>query len=102
MGKLIDLTGQVFTRLTAKCLSRSENCRTWWICVCVCGAMKEVRTDQLKNGSIRSCGCFNQETRTKHGLRYTPEYQAYCSAKAHCTNPKHKQWKDYGGRGVKF
>lgn len=32
----------------------------------------------------------------------SPEYTAYTHAKERCTNPKHRQWKDYGGRGIKF
>lgn len=102
MGKLIDLTGQVFTRLTVKYLARAEHCKTWWMCICSCGTSKEVRSDSLLNSSIRSCGCLNREIITKHGLRYTAEYQAYLGAKARCTNSRHKQWKDYGGRGIKF
>lgn len=37
-----------------------------------------------------------------HGMRHTPEYTAYCDAKARCTNPKNKRWSSYGGRGIKF
>jgi len=32
----------------------------------------------------------------------TPEYRAYYNAKERCTNPKGPNWKDYGGRGIKF
>jgi hypothetical protein len=32
----------------------------------------------------------------------TPEYAAYCQAKARCNNPNHPGYKDYGGRGIRF
>lgn len=32
----------------------------------------------------------------------TPEHRAYYAAKNRCTNPNFKQFKDYGGRGIKF
>lgn len=31
-----------------------------------------------------------------------PEYNAFKQRKNRCTNPKHKQWADYGGRGIEF
>ena len=37
-----------------------------------------------------------------HRGRLSPEYNAYRHAKARCTNPKHRQWADWGGRGIKF
>lgn len=35
-------------------------------------------------------------------LAKNPERIAYAQAKARCTNPRHRAWKDYGGRGVEF
>jgi hypothetical protein len=32
----------------------------------------------------------------------TPEYVAYCQAKARCNNPKNPAFKNYGGRGIRF
>jgi hypothetical protein len=37
-----------------------------------------------------------------HGLSDTPLHYIYRAAKQRCNNPKHKHWKDYGGRGIKF
>lgn len=37
-----------------------------------------------------------------HRMSSTTEHNTYLAAKERCTNPKHKQWKDYGGRGIKF
>jgi len=30
------------------------------------------------------------------------EYQAWANARLRCTNPEHPNYKDYGGRGIKF
>lgn len=38
----------------------------------------------------------------KHGMRATAEYRAYAAAKSRCTNPKVKNFKHYGGRGIQF
>ena len=37
---------------------------------------------------------------TQHGLRYTSEYSAWGMMKQRCHNPSHKQYSDYGGRGI--
>lgn len=39
---------------------------------------------------------------TTHGLTRSPEYTAYCDAKARCRNPRKRRFYDYGGRGIEF
>jgi hypothetical protein len=41
--------------------------------------------------------CIGPRARTR-----TPEYLAWASARARCTNPNNEYWKDYGGRGIQF
>lgn len=36
----------------------------------------------------------------KHGDYGSPEYAAWNHMKARCGNPKHRQYADYGGRGI--
>lgn len=70
MGKLIVLTGQKFGRLTV--LDRNEEAtskfsRIFYNCVCDCGKEKVCCGNNLKAGSIRSCGCLRNELNTlKH------------------------------------
>lgn len=37
---------------------------------------------------------------TKHGMGRTPVYRSYRSMKNRCLNPKGRDWKNYGGRGI--
>ena len=38
----------------------------------------------------------------KHGLTGTPIETSYNSAEQRCNNPKNKDYKNYGGRGIKW
>lgn len=59
---MIDITGQKFNRLTV--IERAENSssgKARWLCECECGTRKVVTGSQLRNGSIKSCGCLQRE-----------------------------------------
>jgi hypothetical protein len=38
----------------------------------------------------------------KHRMKGTPEYISWSNMKAHCYNPKHKFYHNYGGRGIRI
>ncbi len=75
---------------------------------CTCGNEKECDDKNVRTGNTRSCGCYRKEQivanntrlKTKHGKAGTPLYQVWNGAKQRCTNPEHKKYKDYGGRGI--
>jgi hypothetical protein len=69
---------------------------------CRCGTVKWVIFETLRNGSSKSCGCYNLERKTKHGEGYgqTPEYRAWRSLRGRCLNPRDSHYPDYGGRGI--
>jgi hypothetical protein len=95
------LEGKTFNRLTVikfKYYSR----RRMWECRCICGNIKIVSTTDLKDSSVKSCGCLRREsshTRT-HGLSKTPEYKVWKEIKRRCHNPNASDFKYYGGRGI--
>lgn len=60
MPSFIDLSGKKFGRLTVIGMF-SKNGRGFTKCLCDCGAETSVRSDQLKSGDIRSCGCLKAE-----------------------------------------
>lgn len=103
--KIHDLTGEKFGRLTV--IERCENIgvHVAFSCACECGNSIRVRSHSLKRGDTKSCGCFRSELmeskQTKHGKYGSPTYLSYRAMLARCSDSTHKQFKDYGGRGIK-
>ena len=60
MGKLIDIRGQKFGKLTAIEPTR-KNGRAAWKCICDCGKEVVVDSGNLRNGKTKSCGCAKSE-----------------------------------------
>lgn len=63
MPKLKDISGQKFERLTA--IEYVGNGK--WLCKCDCGNTSVTYGAQLRNGSIRSCGCLRNDIMKKIG-----------------------------------
>lgn len=75
-----------------------------WNCLCDCGNIKPVRAGALKSGNTTSCGCAHseevRERMTRHGMKHTRLYRIWQGMLRRCDNPKRKDFKDYGGRGI--
>ena len=57
-SSLIDLTGQIFGKLTVvEKLPTEADRRTRWLCRCECGNMCVVLSRALRKGQQKSCGC---------------------------------------------
>jgi len=58
--------GKKFGKLTVIALSplRKREGRVW-LCKCECGGIKEVRTQSLTSGYVKSCGCLHKENARK-------------------------------------
>lgn len=73
-------------------------------CLCDCGNVVEVKTDKLSHGLTRSCGCLRRETAakraTKHGGSKDALYAVLRGMHQRCENPKDKNYKWYGQRGI--
>lgn len=103
MGKVIDLTGSVFTRLTVtKFLGRTGS-RVAWECLCTCGNVRSVYGCNLKKGRTKSCGCLNTEmskARVANADRHSVEYVTWSNMMARCYDKSNRHYKNYGGRGI--
>lgn len=68
---------------------------------CKCGYEANRELNDIKSGKSRMChSCATTKKNLKHGLSKTPEYTAWKDMIRRCTNKKHKNYKDYGGRGI--
>ncbi len=107
MRSIKDLTGRVFGRLTVVGLdvSRTNNKRKFWRCLCTCGEESSVTTGNLESGSVKSCGCLRREILDKstHGLyKADPSlYGIWVKMIERCTKPNSSSYHNYGGRGIK-
>lgn len=101
MGKIIDLTGKRFGRLTV--IERVENDnqkKPQWRCKCDCGNETIARANALRRGTIVSCGCYSKEIHRTHGGCGSRLYAVWKDMKGRCFNPNHRFYSDYGGRGI--
>lgn len=69
MGKLRDLTGKIFGRLTVIDIAdkRVKNGGIIWKCKCNCGNITEVSSGNLIRGLAKSCGCLQKEIAKENG-----------------------------------
>ena len=69
-----------------------------------CGTNFKASINDIKSKKTKSCGCYHKrrvsETHKTHGLRSTKLYGIWLKLKDRVLNPKHKQYNDYGGRGI--
>ena len=110
-GRIKNLSGHVYGRLTVSSDFRIEEHRTYWKCICACGNTSWVLAYSLKVGSTTSCGCFHREMARKlrlgqtpanktHGKSRTATYTIWIDMIRRCTNPKRSEYPWYGGRGI--
>jgi len=80
MSNHMDISGDVYGRLTAVRRIDSRDGKTFWLCKCTCGNETSVYLGHLRGGRTVSCGCFKKDI-----LKAS-------------TGGKNKNWK--GGRAV--
>ena len=65
MSKIIDETGNTYTYLKVLEKANSIGGRAAWKCQCRCGKEIIVKGVQLRNGKVKSCGCYQKEQTSK-------------------------------------
>lgn len=107
----MDLTGQRFGRLLVESAGepyvspKEGTLHRRWNCLCDCGVSKLIRESSLTLDYSKSCGCLAKELagsrlRT-HGLSCHPLFSVWYGMHKRCYNPKAKDYKHYGERGIR-
>jgi hypothetical protein len=110
MPNLVNLTGRKFSRLTVLSLNveRSTKKRKFWNCVCECGNIKSIESENLKTGKTRSCGCLQKEMKSKprphlkiYSYEEYPLRHIWKLMMRRCYNSTDPTHRYYGARGIK-
>lgn len=72
MGRIIDLTGQRFGRLTVLRVADKRGKNHRWECQCDCGNVVTPFSGALKAGNSQSCGCLRAEKARETCLKRAP------------------------------
>jgi hypothetical protein len=92
-------SGTRFGQLTVVEQAESHKGDAAWKCLCDCGRIKIVRGSHLRSSHSKSCGC-----KIKHGFATRTNrhslYGIWVNMKERCLNPRYKDYKNYGGRGI--
>lgn len=93
--------GDKFNKLTAvKFVETRRNSIQYWLFKCYCGKEKVICVSSVKNGTIKSCGCYKKISLFKHGMVKTKTYYSWASMIQRCLNKNNPNYKHYGGRGI--
>lgn len=107
--KVINLIGRKFDRITPLGFLGLGQGGAKWLCLCDCGTIWVVIAVKMLRGTTHSCGCYKLEQFKKrfrtHGMSGNSKkgarvYRLWSDMHTRCFNPKSKQFKDYGGRGI--
>jgi len=84
-----DLTDQKFNRWYV--IRKDSHNKSYYICRCDCGTVRSIRSDGLKSGASKSCGCLKSEKWIERNTKYkngenvdTPFYRRWEEMRGRC------------------
>lgn len=100
--RIENLNGKTFGRLTVISDPIHKNGKIYFKCRCSCEnkTITEVRADELKSGTSKSCGCYALELKTKTGMSRERIYGIWDGMIRRCNDKDNKRYLNYGARGI--
>ena len=107
--QVVDLTGNVFGRLSVLSEAPKKGNHRYWLCQCVCGQLTRVGQSNLRAGKSTSCGCYATELAgltykskfTTHGDHNTRLYRIHRGMVNRCNKSWDNNYARYGAVGIK-
>jgi hypothetical protein len=75
--------------------------KSYVVCKCACGQFTVTRTNKLKTGHTKSCGCLQRNGPVQHGGCGTRLYNIWKGMRSRCNNPNTKDYTLYGAKGIR-
>lgn len=104
MGRLAVPAGERYGRLTGIAgATPDQRGKSRWRCRCECGRVTTIKSNQLRIGRTRSCGCLvGRDLRHGYAIRgpWQRLYNTWRGMRDRCLNPKAWNYEYYGGRGI--
>jgi len=99
MGRIADMIGKKFGKLTVIEMSDKQGIYYRYLCKCDCGNTKILRGASLRSGLTKSCGCIKTEMLVKKNYKHGQcQTSAYKSAMSRLMHMKRKyrlpKWAD--------
>lgn len=100
-----DITGNRYGKLVVKMYLGRKHHSSYWRCLCDCGKEVDCYYGNLVRGTTTSCGCMRSEyakmSRNCHGESTSRLYKEWSSMRNRCFNKNSRNYRLYGGRGIK-
>ena len=94
----MDEVGNVYNKLTVLEFAGNTKGRdSRWLCRCECGNTTTVARGDLRDDSIKSCGCHRA---IAGGMSNSTEYTSWKEMKRRCYNANYDDYHLYGGKGI--
>jgi hypothetical protein len=101
----LNLSGQKFGHLQVIAACGSNGQHSLWEVRCDCGSKTLKIGKELRNGRYCSHRCplflaSMSRKRATHSMSRHPVFAVWRSMLARCRNPRHRAYRNYGGRGI--
>lgn len=107
---MLNLKGNKFGKLSPLKIAFQKNKNYYWLCKCDCGNEVIAMATKINKGKKKSCGCLefggthieqNKLNRLWVGRHRNRFYQTFKDMRRRCIKPNFREYKHYGGRGIK-
>lgn len=101
-ANVIDITGERYGNLVAVCRTQNKTKGGGykWLFRCDCGNEKEIPSNSVRSGLVKSCGCMVRKHGDTDGHKKSRLYVIWVNMHQRCKNKNNPEFKYWGGKGI--